>query len=375
MSRRGDARAGARPGSPSAASRPGTCGARSTRSRSSTDSGRRPRRPAGAAPYNAAMASPAPPPYAGLTPDRVLDALDSVGITGDGRLLALNSYENRVYQVWQDDGARVVAKFYRPARWTDAQILEEHALVAELAERDIPVVAALPDAAGATLHEFAGFRFAVYPQRGGRAPELEDRATLEWMGRFIGRMHAVGAVRPLRRPPGAGHRELRRGAARLAARARLRARGPAPRVRERRRAGARRRPPLLRPRRRGLRPAPARRLPRRQRAVDRRRPALRRLRRLPDRARGAGPVDAARGRPGRHDAPARARPERLRATSSTSTGASCTWSRRCARCASSTTRRGSRGAGTIPRSRRRFPGSTATATGRTGSWSCASRSR
>jgi Ser/Thr protein kinase RdoA (MazF antagonist) len=146
------------------------------------------------------MGSPAPP-YAGLTPDRVLDALDSVGLVGDGRLLALNSYENRVYQVWQDDGARVVAKFYRPQRWTDAQILEEHAFVAELADRDIPVVAPLPLAGGATLHAFGGFRFAVYPQHGGRAPELEDRATLEWMGRFIGRMHALGAVRPFHERP------------------------------------------------------------------------------------------------------------------------------------------------------------------------------
>jgi Ser/Thr protein kinase RdoA (MazF antagonist) len=142
-----------------------------------------------------------PPPYAGLTPDRVLDALESVGIKGDGRLLALNSYENRVYQVWQDEGPRVVAKFYRPQRWTDAQILEEHAFVGELAERDIPVVAPLPLAGGGTLHAFGGFRFAVYPQHGGRAPELEDRATLEWMGRFIGRMHALGAVRPFRERP------------------------------------------------------------------------------------------------------------------------------------------------------------------------------
>jgi Ser/Thr protein kinase RdoA (MazF antagonist) len=142
------------------------------------------------------MGSPAPPPYTGLTPDRVLDALDSIGIVGDGRLLALNSYENRVYQVWLDDGSRVVAKFYRPQRWTDAQILEEHAFVIELADRDIPVVAPTSVAGDATLHAFGGFRFAVYPQHGGRAPELEDRATLEWMGRFIGRMHALGAVRP-----------------------------------------------------------------------------------------------------------------------------------------------------------------------------------
>jgi len=147
------------------------------------------------------MASPAPPPYAGLTPDCVLDALESVGIKGDGRLLALNSYENRVYQVWLEDGLRVVAKFYRPVRWTDAQILEEHGFVAELAERDIPVVAPLSLAGDATLHVFGGFRFAVYPQHGGRAPELEDRATLEWMGRFIGRMHAIGAVRPFRVRP------------------------------------------------------------------------------------------------------------------------------------------------------------------------------
>ncbi len=147
------------------------------------------------------MDSSAPPPYAGLTPDCVLDALDSVGIRGDGRLLALNSYENRVYQVWTEDGPRVVAKFYRPARWTDAQILEEHAFIAELAGLDIPVVAPLRLASDATLHAFGGFRFAVAPQHGGRAPELDDRATLEWMGRFIGRMHAVGALRPFSARP------------------------------------------------------------------------------------------------------------------------------------------------------------------------------
>jgi len=135
-------------------------------------------------------------PYAGLTPDCVLDALASVDLIGDGRLLALNSFENRVYQVWLDDGPRVVAKFYRPQRWTDAQIREEHAFVAELAAREIPVVAPLPLAGDATLHAFGGFRFAVYPLRGGRAPELDDKATLEWLGRFIGRIHATGAVRP-----------------------------------------------------------------------------------------------------------------------------------------------------------------------------------
>jgi Ser/Thr protein kinase RdoA (MazF antagonist) len=146
-------------------------------------------------------------PYSGLTPDRVLDAVESVGLRADGRLLALNSYENRVYQIWLEEpfaatgsAAAIVAKFYRPARWTDAQIMEEHGFVAELAEREIPVVAPL-EIDGATLHEFGGFCFAVYPKRGGRAPELEDPATLEWLGRFIGRIHAVGAIRPFSARP------------------------------------------------------------------------------------------------------------------------------------------------------------------------------
>ncbi len=139
-------------------------------------------------------------PYARLTPDRMLDALESVGLRGDGRFLALNSYENRVYQVSLEDGRTLVAKFYRPGRWSDAQIAEEHAFVAELAAREIPVVAPLPllpssDApGGSTLAEFDGYRFAVYPRRGGRAPELDDRDTLERIGRFIGRIHAVGAI-------------------------------------------------------------------------------------------------------------------------------------------------------------------------------------
>ncbi|MCX7152672.1 MAG: serine/threonine protein kinase [Proteobacteria bacterium] len=136
-------------------------------------------------------------PYAGLTPDTVLDALESVGLRGDGRMLGLNSYENRVYQIYLEDGIpgadSVVTKFYRPARWTDEQIAEEHAFVAELVGRELPVVAAAK-IKGSTLHTFGGFRFAVYPRRGGRAPELEDRETLQWMGRFIGRIHAVGAL-------------------------------------------------------------------------------------------------------------------------------------------------------------------------------------
>jgi Ser/Thr protein kinase RdoA (MazF antagonist) len=139
-------------------------------------------------------------PYAALTPDVVLDALDSVGIRGDGRLLALNSYENRVYQAWRDDAAPVVVKFYRPDRWSDEAIGEEHAFVAELAASEIPVVAPLA-LHGTTLPSHAGFRFAVYPRRGGRAPELEDRATLEWIGRFLGRIHAAGDARPFAHRP------------------------------------------------------------------------------------------------------------------------------------------------------------------------------
>jgi Ser/Thr protein kinase RdoA (MazF antagonist) len=139
-------------------------------------------------------------PYSGLTPDVVLDALDTVGLRGDGRLLGLNSYENRVYQVWLEDsdtvtaGTSIVVKFYRPLRWSDAAILEEHAFVRELAERELPVVAPLLLNGEHSLHEFQGFRFAAYPRCGGRAPELENSDTLEWMGRFIGRIHAVGAL-------------------------------------------------------------------------------------------------------------------------------------------------------------------------------------
>jgi Ser/Thr protein kinase RdoA (MazF antagonist) len=130
--------------------------------------------------------------YAGLTPACALDALDSTGLRADGRLLALNSYENRVYQMGVDDAPPVVVKFYRPGRWRDAAILEEHAFTAELAEREIPVVA--PRVLnGATLHAHAGFRFAVFPKQGGRTPEFERSETLEWMGRFLGRIHAVGA--------------------------------------------------------------------------------------------------------------------------------------------------------------------------------------
>lgn len=131
--------------------------------------------------------------FASLTPDLLLDALESIGLQPDGRLLALNSFENRVYQVSLEEGSPLIAKFYRPARWSDAAILEEHAFTAELAQREIPVVSPLP-LSGRTLHHYADLRFAVFPRQSGRAPELDDPATLQWMGRFLGRIHAIGAL-------------------------------------------------------------------------------------------------------------------------------------------------------------------------------------
>jgi len=147
-------------------------------------------------------------PYSSLTPDVVLNSLEAQGLRCDGRLLALNSYENRVYQVGLEEGRdpgdlpakAVVAKFYRPARWSDAQILEEHEFAHELAAAEVPVVAPMRFGEE-TLRQHEGFRFAVFPRRGGRAPELEDPETLEWLGRFIGRIHAIGRVKPFAQRP------------------------------------------------------------------------------------------------------------------------------------------------------------------------------
>ncbi|HEV8110988.1 MAG TPA: serine/threonine protein kinase [Burkholderiales bacterium] len=141
------------------------------------------------------MAPPSTHAYAALTPEVVLDACDTAGLRADGRLLPLNSYENRVYQVWLEDGSARVLKFYRPGRWSDGQIEEEHAFARELAGREIPVVA--PVHTG----EHGGFRFALYPRRGGRSPNLDDPKALEWIGRFIGRIHALGASRPFKLRP------------------------------------------------------------------------------------------------------------------------------------------------------------------------------
>ncbi|MFZ6817503.1 serine/threonine protein kinase [Undibacterium sp. Ji22W] len=136
---------------------------------------------------------PNPVDFSTLSPDCVFDAMHAQGFHCDGRLLALNSYENRVYQLGMDDASPLVVKFYRPLRWSDEQIREEHQFVTQLEVAEIPVVPALPDINGNSLREFAGFRFAVFERQGGRAPELDRAGTLEWIGRFLGRIHAVGA--------------------------------------------------------------------------------------------------------------------------------------------------------------------------------------
>ncbi|WP_018993603.1 MULTISPECIES: serine/threonine protein kinase [unclassified Thioalkalivibrio] len=133
-----------------------------------------------------------PHPYDALKPTVILDAVETTGLRCDGRLLALNSYENRVYQIGIEDATPVIAKFYRPGRWTDRAILEEHAFSQELAAREVPVVAPLVADDGATLHHHQGFRFAVYPRCGGRTPDLEQSDTLQRIGRFIARIHEVG---------------------------------------------------------------------------------------------------------------------------------------------------------------------------------------
>ena len=138
--------------------------------------------------------------YAGLTPDVILNAVEQCGFRSDGRLLALNSYENRVYQVGIEDNVPLIAKFYRPGRWTNASILEEHRFSQELADEEIPVIAPL-QVAGNSLLEAAGFRFALYPRQGGHWPELNSQADREWIGRLIARLHAVGATRPFEHRP------------------------------------------------------------------------------------------------------------------------------------------------------------------------------
>lgn len=135
--------------------------------------------------------------YQDLTPDDIIASVESAGFICDGRLLALNSYENRVYRVGREDAPPVVAKFYRPGRWSDAAILEEHAFAQELANEEVPVVAPLAHE-GRTLQRRGEFRFALYPCHGGRAPELDDLDLLTQLGRLVARIHLQGERRPFR---------------------------------------------------------------------------------------------------------------------------------------------------------------------------------
>jgi Ser/Thr protein kinase RdoA (MazF antagonist) len=132
-----------------------------------------------------------PHPYDALTPDAVLGAVEVAGYVPDGRLLALNSYENRVYQVGLDNAAPIIAKFYRPDRLVTAAILEEHAFALELAANEVPVVPPIV-CNGQTLLVHEGFRYALFERHGGRWPELNSRDDREWLGRFLGRLHQVG---------------------------------------------------------------------------------------------------------------------------------------------------------------------------------------
>jgi Ser/Thr protein kinase RdoA (MazF antagonist) len=139
-------------------------------------------------------------PFANLSPDLIVDAVEAAGFPSDGRILALGSYENRVFQVGLEDAEPVVVKFYRPGRWSDAAIAEEHAFARELAAAEIPVVAPLELPRNEALGDgpvaiFGGYRLAIYPRRGGQWPELATEDDRQWIGRFLGRIHAVGATR------------------------------------------------------------------------------------------------------------------------------------------------------------------------------------
>jgi Ser/Thr protein kinase RdoA (MazF antagonist) len=152
-------------------------------------------------------------PFDTLTPDLVIDAVESLGYLSDARIMALNSYENRVYQVGIDEQAPLIAKFYRPGRWSDDAIREEHGFSQELVEGEIPVVAPLIRD-GESLFEHGGFRFALFPRRGGHAPEPGNLDQLYRLGQLLGRMHLVSSSRPfLHRealtPQGFGHTSLR----------------------------------------------------------------------------------------------------------------------------------------------------------------------
>jgi Ser/Thr protein kinase RdoA (MazF antagonist) len=132
-------------------------------------------------------------PFETLTPDFIMQAIETQGYACDGRNLALNSYENRVYQVGIEDATPIIAKFYRPERWSDQQILEEHAFSYELAEQELPIVTPLKNSKGVSLHHAKNFSFSLFERKGGRAPELDYADNLSILGRLLGRMHLIGA--------------------------------------------------------------------------------------------------------------------------------------------------------------------------------------
>ena len=140
-------------------------------------------------------------PFQRLTPSLVMDAVESQGYRCDSRIFALNSYENRVYQVGIDDALPLIAKFYRPECWSEQQILEEHSFCFELVEHELPIVAPLKNADGISLFHYDGFYFALYPRQGGHAPEFDNLDNLKILGRLLGRIHGTGAVTPFTHRP------------------------------------------------------------------------------------------------------------------------------------------------------------------------------
>ncbi len=139
-------------------------------------------------------------PYYQLGPDTIIQAIESKGLLCDGHLLALNSYENRVYQVGIEDEQPLIVKFYRPGRWSTEQILEEHAFAYEIADAEIPLIPPIM-INGKSLHEYQGFQFSLFKRRGGHSPELDQKEVLVWLGRMLGRIHAVGSVKPFHHRP------------------------------------------------------------------------------------------------------------------------------------------------------------------------------
>ncbi len=149
-------------------------------------------------------------PFAGLGPDQILSAAEAFGLEPDGRFIALNSYENRVYQIGVEDARPVVAKFYRPDRWSDEAIEEEHAFAKELGAQEIPVAVPRDAPGGGTLVHHQGFRVALFPRLAGDWPDLDRPGRLAWVGRFLGRIHAVGRVRPFAHRPSIDVNEMGR---------------------------------------------------------------------------------------------------------------------------------------------------------------------